>query len=401
MIKLDEIFEFENTLDSYFQVIKGKRNHLNVIRYEERRLSNLSDLQERVLDYSYRPGKDVRFLVYEPKKREIVSNDFEDKIVQDVICTQALGPVISKKLIYDNYASQPGKGTGMALDRLNYFLHSYYCANQSNEGYILQCDIRKYFDHIQIPIVANLIDDLPFDNHLKDLLGLEIRSTNPDGIGICIGHQCSQWTAIYFLNRLDHFIKEVLKIKYYGRYMDDFYLIHPNKRYLQYCLEEISNMLEAIGLELNQKTQIMPLRNGIKVLGFHTYLGETGKVTMEIKSESKKRILKRFGKYKALVEAGALSMEEVIYAYNSWKSYAVYGNTEGILYAIDRRFYDLFKPNLIEAGIDFSEYCFIPGRYQKGGTIKPRDIAWAKERYGLTDVQKYEAALFKQQLLVV
>jgi len=401
MIKLDEIFEFDNVLASYNQVCKGKRCHLNVIRYEEHRLSNLSDLQDRVLDYSYRPGRDVRFLVYEPKKREIVSNDFEDKIVQDVICNRALGPVISKKLIYDNYASQPGKGTGMALDRLNQFLHGYFNCYGTNEGYILQCDIRKYFDHIQIPIVANLIDELPFDTHIKDLLGYEIRSTNPDGVGICIGHQCSQWTAVYFLNKIDHFIKEVLHIKYYGRYMDDFYLIHPNKKYLQYCLEQIQLMLEAIGLELNQKTQIMPLRNGIKVLGFHTYLGETGKVTMQIKSESKKRILKRFSKYKMLVESGTLSMEEVVYAYGSWKAYAIHGNTQGILYAIDRRFYDLFKPNMIEAGIDFSETCYIPGRYERGAIIKPRDLAWAKERYGLTDDQKYEADLFKQQLLVV
>ena len=401
MIKLDETFEFDNVLSSYFQVCKGKRNHLNVIRYEERRLSNLSELQDRVLDHVYYPGHDVRFLVYEPKKREIVSNDFEDKIVQDVICNVALGPTMSARLIYDNYASQPGKGTGLALQRMNQFLHSYFNTYQTNEGYVLQCDIRKYFDHIQIPIVANLIDELPFDTQLKDLLGIEVRSTNPDGIGVCIGHQCSQWVAVYFLNHMDHFIKEVLKIKYYGRYMDDFYLIHPNKRYLQYCLEQISTMLEAIGLELNQKTQIMPLRNGIKVLGFHTYLGETGKVTMQIKSESKKRILKRFNKYKTLVETNIISMEEVVYAYGSWKAYAVNGNTEGILYAIDRRFYDLFKPNLIEAGIDFSETCYIPGRYKRGAIIKPRDLAWAKERYGLTDAQKYEAAQFRQQLLVV
>ena len=61
-------------------------------------------------------------------------------------------------------------------------------------------------------------------------------------------------------------IKERLGIKFYGRYMDDFYLIHHDKEYLQYCLEEIRKFLVSLGLELNQKTAIFPLTQGINFL---------------------------------------------------------------------------------------------------------------------------------------
>ena len=59
--------------------------------------------------------------------------------------------------------------------------------------------------------------------------------------GLFIGSMTSQILAIFYLNDLDHFIKETLKIKYYVRYQDDFLLFHPSKDYLKYCLSEIKN----------------------------------------------------------------------------------------------------------------------------------------------------------------
>jgi len=111
--------------------------------------------------------------------------------------------------------------------------------------------------------------------------------------GIPIGNQLSQWLALLFLNELDHIIKKRLKIKFYGRYMDDFYLIHEDKEYLKYCLGEIEGYLKGIGLELNQKTQIFPLRHGIDFLGFHTYLTENGKVIRKLRRGRKNKKRKR------------------------------------------------------------------------------------------------------------
>ena len=75
--------------------------------------------------------------------------------------------------------------------------------------------------------------------------------------------------------------------------MDDFYLIHPEKDYLRYCLEEIKKYLVPLGLELNQKTAVFPLTQGIDFLGFRTYLTATGKVVRKVRRESKNRIRRK------------------------------------------------------------------------------------------------------------
>ena len=105
---------------------------------------------------------------------------------------------------------------------------------------------------------------------------------------------------------MDHMIKERLGIKYYGRYMDDFYLIHEDRAYLQFCLEEIRRFLVPLGLELNQKTAIFPLSQGIDFLGFRTYLTDSGKVVRKVRRESKNRIRRKITKFRHLVDEGRL-----------------------------------------------------------------------------------------------
>ena len=73
-----------------------------------------------------------------------------------------------------------------------------------------------------------------------------------------------------YLSGLDHFITCELGVKYYGRYMNDFYLIVQSKEYAKWCLLAIYEFVHSLGLELNGKTQIIPFKNGIKFCGFHT-----------------------------------------------------------------------------------------------------------------------------------
>ena len=61
----------------------------------------------------------------------------------------------------------------------------------------------------------------------------------------------NQALAIFYLNDFDRFVKEVLKIKYYVRYQDDFLLFHESKEYLKFCFAEIKKFLEKEKLKLN------------------------------------------------------------------------------------------------------------------------------------------------------
>ena len=79
----------------------------------------------------------------------------------------------------------------------------------------------------------------------------------------------SQILAIFYLNDMDHFIKEVLKIKYYVRYQDDFLLFHPSKDYLKYCFKELKIFLSKEKLSLNSKTRIYKSTNNFIFLGYN------------------------------------------------------------------------------------------------------------------------------------
>ena len=120
----------------------------------------------------------------------------------------------------------------------------------------MKCDISKYFYSIQHEPLKQMTRKYIKDPDILWLVDLIVDSTeNP---GIPIGNQTSQWFAVMYLSGMDHFIKEKLGIRYYGRYMDDFYLIHEDKAYLQYCRGEIEQYVARLGLRMNKKTNIFP-----------------------------------------------------------------------------------------------------------------------------------------------
>ena len=173
------------------------------------------------------------------------------------------------------------------------------------------------------------------------LVDLIVDSTeNP---GIPIGNQTSQWFAVMYLSGMDHFIKEKLGIRYYGRYMDDFYLIHEDKAYLQYCRGEIEQYVARLGLRMNEKTNIFPLRNGIDFLGFHTYLTESGKIIRKVRRSSKCNAQRKLKKQRGLLDREKISLSDIEQSYGSWRSHAAKGNCYHLIQKTDSLFQNLFK----------------------------------------------------------
>lgn len=110
-------------------------------------------------------------------------------------------------------------------------------------------------------------------------------------IGLPLGNQSSQWFALFYLNGIDRLIKEKLRIKGYIRYMDDMILIHNDKKYLQKCLFEIRKACkEKLDLELNHKTQIGKVKNGIDFLGYRHILNSRGGIIRKLRVSSKQRM---------------------------------------------------------------------------------------------------------------
>ncbi len=293
-MNLEEIFTFENLYDAYKDCRKSKQHKGEVIRFETSLASNISNLMNDIITRKYELGKYKEFLIYEPKERVIEALPFKDRVVVKCFCNVSLKHKIEKKLIYDNTACRKGKGTTFAIKRLEKFLRDEYRKKQDNKIYFLKCDIRKYFQSINHEILLDLLKKLDFSSDEMWMIEKLVKGQpNKANVGLPLGNQSSQWFALLYLNVIDRYIKEELRIKGYVRYMDDMILVHRDKSYLQYSLSKIEQKCKNdLKLSLNQKTQIGIVKNGIDFLGYRHILNENGSITRKLRASSKQRMKK-------------------------------------------------------------------------------------------------------------
>lgn len=320
------VCDFNNLLDAYKMSKRGKGSKNEVIHFEMELNYNIMCLKNELENKRYKISSYNHFKVYEPKERDIMSLSYRDRVVQHSLCDNVLEPYLDKRLDYDNAACRKGKGTHFALNRLKKFMHEAY-NKWGCDYYVLKCDIRKYFYSIDHNILKSMLYPCIEDKDILWLLDVIIDST--DGtIGLPIGNMTSQWFAVFYLDKMDRFVRNELKIPYYSRYMDDFVLIHKDKEYLKNCLKMLKVFLwDNLRLELNEKTQIFPIKNGVDYLGFHSYLTETGKVIRKIRRKSKTKMNKKIKNFNKLYSENKISYEEIRQSTVSWIGHAKHGNT--------------------------------------------------------------------------
>lgn len=293
-------------------------------------LDGINTLTEQLKNGTYRVSDYNEFKVYEPKERVIQTTSFKDKVVQHCLCDNVIMPRLAKIFIYDNCAAQKGKGTLFGLDRLRDQMRDFY-KRYGRGGYILKCDVKKFFYNISHNHLKDIVEYYFDDSDIVKLCELFIDST--EGKGLPLGNQINQGFALLYLDGMDKLIVGELGIEYYGRYMDDFYLIHPSKEYLKCCLGAIRSYLATLDLELNGKTQIFPFKNGVDYLGFHTYVTEDGKVIRKVRNENKRRAFRKYVRMARLVAEGKLDRKKFDESYQAYKNHLSKGNC----YSLGRR----------------------------------------------------------------
>ena len=339
MSDFEKLVDFGNLYNSCKVSLKGKGKKKNAIRFNVMALENLCVMKRQLIDHTYKIGAYSEFIVSEPKRRVVKSGTFRDKVLQHCLCDYVLLPRLREIFILDNYAGQTGKGTLFGLDRLSENLLSFY-EEHGCEGYILKCDITKFFYSIDHDAMKKCVRQYFDDEDIWWVCDLFIDSTV--GCGLPLGNQCSQVFALMFLNGLDHFITEELGCEYYVRYMDDFYLLSDDKEYLKDCLVKIKAYLDGLSLTLNDKTEIVPMRKGIRFLGFHSYLTDDGQVLRKLTGDNKRQIKKRLRKNAKLVAAGKMTREKFDEKYASWKNHASHGNCYKLICDMDKFVETLF-----------------------------------------------------------
>ena len=258
----ENIYKFDNIVSAFNEVCRNTKNKRKVANLKQYKAIYISRIYNILKSKSYVPGPVNIFTIYEPKERRIVSQNMQDKIINHLVARYILYPAILPCLLDINVASRKGLGTSEGL-KLAMNFHR-ICKVKYKNYYILKCDISKFFENIDHDILKEKLKRKIKD---KDALKILFDIIDSEKKGLGIGAMTSQALAIFYLNDMDHYIKEVLKIKYYVRYQDDFLLFHKSKKYLTYCLNEINKFLKKEKLMLNKKTRIYRNTNNFIFLG--------------------------------------------------------------------------------------------------------------------------------------
>ena len=334
MTDFEKVTDFSNMYRAFRKAKRGKGFKKSSARFGLAALDGVNTLIAQLKDKTYRVSDYTEFKVYEPKERVIQTTVFKDKVIQHSLCDNVILPRLQRLFIRDNCAGQMGKGTLFGLNRLSEQMEEFY-GKYGFDGYILKCDVTKFFYNIAHEPLKDMVHYYFRDPDVCWLCDLFIDST--DGKGIPLGNQINQGFALLYLDGMDKLIKYELGIEYYGRYMDDFWLIHPSKAYLKYCLEVITAYLGTLELTLNGKTQIFPFKNGVSYLGFHTYVTADGKAIRRLKNQNKRNAQKKFLRMAKLVAAGKLPREKFEASYGAWKNHISHGNCYRLGLEMDRK----------------------------------------------------------------
>ncbi|MCC8151981.1 MAG: hypothetical protein LIO96_11150, partial [Lachnospiraceae bacterium] len=327
---LENVIGFDALYKSMMKCRKGVSYKDSVAYYCLNGIKETIRLERELKNGKYEPGPQRMVHITHPKPREAVAISFRDRVYQRSLNDNIIYPAMSRSFIYDNAACQKGKGTDFARDRLDEFLHQYYRKYGIN-GYVLQTDIKGYYQNMSHEVAEQC-----FRRYLPDEIYQRtetiLRNQYEGEVGYNPGSQMVQIAGISVLSPLDHYIKEQLRVKFYQRYMDDAWHIHPDLDFLGYCLRKERSFIANYGFQFHpDKTKIYKLKKGIHVLGFTHRLTDTGKVIRILDPKNVKNERKKLYRMAQKVKSGEMTREKVDQCYESWKAHASKGNSFKLL----------------------------------------------------------------------
>lgn len=343
---IENVIGFDALYESMWKCKRGVMWKDSTAGYVLNGIERTMNLEKQLRDGTYKAKDTVNFVITSPKRREIASITFRDRVYQRSLNDNAVYPIMSKSFILDNYACQKGKGTDAARKRLKEFLHRYY-RKHGNVGYVAQFDIHGYYPNMSHAVTEGLFKKkLPPE--VADMVITILRHQYDGDKGYNPGSQLIQIAGISILDGFDHYVKEQLHAKLYLRYMDDFLIIGSDEDYLMDCQLKARDYLARLGFSMNEKkTMVYPLSSGIDFLGFHFGLTDTGKVLMLIKSSNVKRQRRKLRRLVAKSKSGGIPRDKVDESYAAWRNHASNGNSYRLLQKMDAYYKELWGDDYV------------------------------------------------------
>lgn len=339
---LETVADLNSLCKASKQAARGVMWKASTQRYMKDYLRNAVKSRQDLLE-----GRDIcqgfiRFDLWERGKlRHISAVHFPERVVQKSLSQNAIVPAIVPTLVSANSANIKGRGTDYALKLLKRHLADHW-RRHGREGYILLGDFSDYFARIAHEPVKRQVADALLDPRV---VALEHRLIDAQGeVGLGLGSEPNQICAVAHPNRIDHYVAEMLRPEAYGRYMDDFYLIHESKEYLQVCLLLIEHECAKLGIALNpRKTRVVKLTRGFTWLKKRIFYTETGRIVMKPCRDSITRERRKLKKMARMVAEGVMTPEQMQQSYQSWRGGMAHLDAHRSVLAMDALYRSLFE----------------------------------------------------------
>ncbi len=327
-----QIANFPNLMLAAQKAQRGKRQQLNVASFNVDLEHCLFQLLEELNSGTYCPGPYRSFHILDPKPRMISAAPYRDRVLHHALCN-VIAPLLERSMISDSYANRTGKGTHPAATR-----YATYCQKYP---FVLKCDIKKFFPSIDHEILKREIRRKIGCQRTLDLCDRIIDNSNPQELhqawfpgddlftpvmrrkGLPIGNLTSQLWGNYYLNGLDHFVKETLHQAAFLRYVDDFVIFGHSKEELRQIKQEIEVYLQGCRLLLHErKSRIYRCSEGVTFLGYRIFPG-----FRLLPSANVRRFRKRTRRKAKEFREGKITARQFTASLRGWEGHALRANT--------------------------------------------------------------------------
>ena len=369
----DSVTNIDNIIKMTNKVLSRTRNKKKVELFEKYKIEHICNIKRKLDNKDFTFNKYNIFMITDPKARIVMAEELEDKIINHLIAEYILVNVFENKYTDNMCATRIGKGTSYGIKLLRKYIND--IKRKHHNFYILKIDISKYFYRIDHDILKGILKEKIKDKEALNVLYKIIDTTNDNYVnesirklkdnrikyfinhnnknkdklineinkiplyeynkGVALGNQTSQAFGLIYLYKFNHYIKEQLHLKYVINYMDDFVILHHDKNYLKYCLDNIINILHnEYKLDINiKKTKIDNIKNGIEFLGYRFSL-KNNKLIVKIKNTTKKKFKTRIKELKLLYDNNIITKKEFNKYIVSYKGILMNCNCNDLYYKV-------------------------------------------------------------------
>ena len=278
----DEFIRFETHYDGYLLARREKRYRQEVLTYSAHLEANIINGINHLIWRDYKIDGVHEFYEYFPKKRIITAWPFKNRVI-NCAAYRVLWPIYSASMYEHSYGSIPGRGSVRATKQLQKWMRTARITRKNT--WMAKADVAKFFfripHEVQLRELGKPLDDPDMIWFLKTCIdgdgrptGLPLDCGDPTeaerifGIGMPVGSLISQMTANVVLTPLDHYMKRIIRVPRYIRYMDDMVMLGESKQQMWDFVGAMDDFLqENMGLQLNQKTAVMRYDEGVEFVG--------------------------------------------------------------------------------------------------------------------------------------